>query len=104
AKTSFSREHRYLFGMPELVASICCRSDYVCTGRHSRLTCSKSRRPMSFIRSIAFAVVALVVCMPSCFAADGSQLKPPKGASVAIHVFEDMECPHCAHAYPLVWQ
>jgi|SRR5579872_336466 len=59
---------------------------------------------MSSIRSIAFAIAALFVCMPSCFAADGSQLKPPKGASVAIHVFEDMECPHCAHAYPLVWE
>lgn len=29
-------------------------------------------------------------------------LKPPKGASVAIVVFEDLECPDCARAAPLL--
>jgi protein-disulfide isomerase len=29
-------------------------------------------------------------------------LRPPKGASVAIVVFEDLECPDCARAAPLV--
>ena len=29
-------------------------------------------------------------------------LKPPKGASVAIVIFEDLECPDCARAAPLV--
>lgn len=29
-------------------------------------------------------------------------LRPPKGASVAIIVFEDLECPDCARAAPLV--
>jgi protein-disulfide isomerase len=38
------------------------------------------------------------------FAADGSALKPPAGARVAVVVFEDLECPSCAHAYPIVWQ
>jgi protein-disulfide isomerase len=33
---------------------------------------------------------------------DTSILKPPPGAKVAIIVFEDMECPACAHAFPLV--
>lgn len=37
-------------------------------------------------------------------AADGSSLKPPPGAKVAVVVFEDLECPSCAHAYPLIWQ
>jgi protein-disulfide isomerase len=36
-------------------------------------------------------------------AADGSSLRPPPGAKVAIVVFEDLECPDCARAYPLVW-
>jgi protein-disulfide isomerase len=31
-----------------------------------------------------------------------SILKPPKGASVAIVIFEDLECPDCARAAPLV--
>ena len=31
-----------------------------------------------------------------------SILRPPKGASVAIVVFEDLECPDCARAAPLV--
>jgi protein-disulfide isomerase len=33
---------------------------------------------------------------------DTSMLKPPAGAKVAIYVFEDLECPACAHAAPLV--
>ena len=37
-------------------------------------------------------------------AADGSQLKPPPGARVAIVIFEDLECPDCARAYPVVWE
>jgi protein-disulfide isomerase len=37
-------------------------------------------------------------------AADGSSLKPPPGARVAIVVFEDLECPSCATAYPMVWE
>jgi protein-disulfide isomerase len=36
-------------------------------------------------------------------AADGSSLKPPPGARVAIVVFEDLECPDCARAYPVIW-
>lgn len=35
---------------------------------------------------------------------DASLLKPPPGAKVAIVMFEDLECPECAHAYTLVWE
>lgn len=35
-------------------------------------------------------------------AADGSSLKLPEGADVAIVLFEDMQCPDCARAYPVV--
>ena len=38
------------------------------------------------------------------FASDPSSLKPPPGARVAVVVFEDLECPDCARAYPLVWE
>ena len=34
--------------------------------------------------------------------ADSPALKPPKGAQVAIIVFEDLECPDCARAAPLL--
>jgi protein-disulfide isomerase len=33
---------------------------------------------------------------------DTSMLKPPAGARVAIYEFEDLECPACAHASPIV--
>jgi len=33
---------------------------------------------------------------------DTTMLKPPAGAKIAIIKFEDLECPACAHAYPIV--
>lgn len=33
---------------------------------------------------------------------DTSMLKPPAGAKVAVIEWEDLECPACAHAFPLV--
>jgi protein-disulfide isomerase len=33
---------------------------------------------------------------------DTSLLKPPAGAKVAIFTFEDLECPACARAFPMV--
>lgn len=33
---------------------------------------------------------------------DTSMIKPPAGAKVAIIEFEDLECPACAHAAPIV--
>lgn len=35
---------------------------------------------------------------------DTSMLKPPAGARVAIIEFEDLECPACARAFPIVHQ
>lgn len=59
-------------------------------------------------RLIAFfirTVVLFVMTAPGAisYGADGSSLKPPPGARVAIVVFEDLECPDCARAYPMVW-
>lgn len=48
-------------------------------------------------------VFAVFVLTLSAFAADGSSLKPPPGARVAVVVFEDLQCPDCARAYPVVW-
>ena len=33
---------------------------------------------------------------------DTSMLKPPAGAKVAVIEWEDLECPYCAHAFPIV--
>jgi protein-disulfide isomerase len=49
-------------------------------------------------------VFLLLVMASSGFAQSASNpaLKPPKGAAVAIVVFEDLECPDCARAAPLL--
>jgi protein-disulfide isomerase len=49
-------------------------------------------------------LIVLTALSISAYAADGSSLKPPPGARVAIVVFEDLECPSCAVAYPQVWE
>jgi len=55
-----------------------------------------------FLRPIALIAVAALSI--AAYAADGSSLKPPQGARVAIVMFEDLECPDCARAYPVVWE
>src|SRR5215813_6976219 len=50
---------------------------------------------ITFLAVMAFSVAG--------FPADASSLKPPPGAKVAIVMFEDLECPDCARAYPVVW-
>lgn len=50
-----------------------------------------------------FVLMALMALSVAGFSADGSSLKPPPGSKVAVVVFEDLECPDCARAYPLVW-
>ncbi len=54
------------------------------------------------LKYVIAAFCALALCA-SAFAADASSLKPPPGAKVAIVVFEDLQCPDCARAFPLVW-
>ena len=54
------------------------------------------------LKSVFLFLAALSLASLS-FAADASSLKPPPGAKVAIVMFEDLECPDCARAYPVVW-
>ena len=49
---------------------------------------------------ILLATAFLGFCSSVFAAADGSQLELPKGAKVAIVVFEDLQCPDCAKAHP----
>ena len=70
---------------------------------------SPSRRRLAGL-SFAFAVAALVTIPARAqFGApdttqvhDPAALKPPPGARVAIVEFEDLECPDCARANPLL--
>lgn len=48
-------------------------------------------------------ILAILSLSAAAFSADASTLKPPPGAKVAIIMFEDLECPDCARAYPVVW-
>jgi protein-disulfide isomerase len=59
---------------------------------------------MNELKKFFYAATFIAVSMSSAasYGADGSSLKPPAGARVAIVVFEDLECPDCARAYPLV--
>jgi protein-disulfide isomerase len=50
----------------------------------------------------ATVLIGILVLSVHAFAADASQLKPPPGAKVAIVMFEDLQCPDCSHAYPMV--
>lgn len=68
---------------------------------------------MNRIALAAALLFALATCVPAHAQSsappntggsfrDTSMLKPPAGAKIAIFKFEDLECPACAHAYPIV--
>src|SRR5258707_14096816 len=52
-------------------------------------------------KKLGFLAVVLIAALAAA-QAKASILRPPKGASVAIVIFEDLECPDCARAAPLV--
>ena len=51
---------------------------------------------------VPLTVVLALVCGSLAFAGDTSVLRPPKGSKVALLVFEDLQCPDCARAAPLL--
>lgn len=65
-------------------------------------------------RSARFVVAALLLVAPAVLSPraraqdasdnfkDTSMVRAPKGSRVAIYDFEDLECPACAHAFPIV--
>ena len=54
----------------------------------------------TLIWQLALAATVLLGSMTAW--GDTSMLRPPKGSKVAIIVFEDLECPDCARAAPLL--
>src|SRR5260370_37825428 len=60
--------------------------------------------PLSAVLPTLFLVCLVLVCLP-VFAQDAPEaLRPPKGAQVAIVVFEDLQCPQCSRVAPLLAQ
>ena len=58
------------------------------------------------LRFLALALVSSLslLCLP-LFAQDAPEaLRPPKGATLAIVVFEDLQCPQCGRVAPLLAQ
>lgn len=47
-------------------------------------------------------VMLALACASLAWGGDTSVLRPPKGSKVAILVFEDLQCPDCARAAPLL--
>jgi protein-disulfide isomerase len=54
-----------------------------------------------FHQALLLTTCLLLACA-SVWAGDTSVLRPPKGSKVAILVFEDLQCPDCARAAPLL--
>jgi protein-disulfide isomerase len=53
---------------------------------------------------LSFVFIALLTLASSAVAADATVLKPPRGAAVAIVIFEDLQCADCAQAYLVIWE
>ncbi len=49
-------------------------------------------------------VFSLVICLRAADDAVNPVLRPPKGAQVAIVVFEDLQCPQCRRVSPILEQ
>jgi protein-disulfide isomerase len=56
------------------------------------------------MNKLKFLAFFLVAASTAALAADLDALRPPKGDKVALIVFEDLECPDCARAHPLLME
>jgi protein-disulfide isomerase len=56
----------------------------------------------NFSRLVLTALLAVLALNLASFAGDTSVLRPPKGSKVALIVFEDLQCPDCSRAAPLL--
>lgn len=56
----------------------------------------------TFHWQLALMTALVLVTQTLAAAGDTSVLRPPKGSKVALIVFEDLECPDCARAAPLL--
>jgi protein-disulfide isomerase len=56
----------------------------------------------NIVRLVFSILIALLALNLASFAGDTSVLRPPKGSKVALIVFEDLQCPDCSRAAPLL--
>jgi len=61
----------------------------------------KGMKCNSLSRSLLAATLILIAGL-SAWAGDTSVLRPPKGSKVALLVFEDLQCPDCSRAAPVL--
>lgn len=77
-----------------------------CGPLHARPARIQSSRParVAFYAALFLAMPAFLAAQsrPPTQVADSSALKPPAGARVALVVFSNMQCPACAHTWPLL--
>jgi protein-disulfide isomerase len=60
--------------------------------------------PLSVVLSTLVLSCLVPLCLP-VFAQDAPEaLRPPKGAQIALIVFEDLQCPQCGRVAPLLVQ
>ena len=65
----------------------------------------KSQRPLPRVVLLLLSLVCVfVLCLPLLAQDVPEVLRPPKGAQVAIVVFEDLQCPQCGRVAPLLSQ
>jgi len=65
----------------------------------------KIQRLLPCILLLSLLLTCLVPLCPPVFAQDTPEvLRPPKGAQIAIVVFEDLQCPQCGRVAPLLAQ
>jgi protein-disulfide isomerase len=64
---------------------------------------------MKSLLTLALVLCAAIPCIAQPAASprnpefkDTHLMKPPAGAKVAVYAFEDLECPACAYAFPIV--
>ena len=55
-------------------------------------------------RMLGLVAVVMMMAAAAWAAGDTSALRPPPGHRMALVAFEDLECPMCAHAEPLLEQ
>jgi protein-disulfide isomerase len=63
-----------------------------------------SSQPAKAMMKLKLIAIFLVLTATAALAADLDALRPPKGDKVALVVFEDLECPDCARAHPLLME
>src|SRR5947208_15750313 len=72
----------------------------------STLESASNFKRMKTLRSCTFtiSVCLFLLCLQSFAQNVPDALRPPKGSPVALVVFEDLQCPQCARAAPLLAQ